>query len=54
MAGRRQAIIWTNAGIVLIVPVGMNLSKILVDILTFSLKNVFGPFQFSNVLNVFA
>ena len=40
--GRRQAIIWTNAGILLIGPLGTNFSKILIEILTFSLKkNVF-------------
>ena len=30
--GRRQAIIWTNAGILLIVPLGTNFSEILIDI----------------------
>ena len=34
--GRRQAIIWTNAGILLIVPLGTNFSEILINILTFS------------------
>ena len=34
--GRRQAIIWTNAGISLIRPSGTNLSEMLIDILTFS------------------
>ena len=33
---RRQAIIWTNAGILLIVPLGTNFSEILIEILTFS------------------
>ena len=33
---RRQAIIWTNAGILLIGPLGTNLSEILIEILTFS------------------
>ena len=35
--GRRQAIIWTNAGIVLIGPLGTNFSENLIEILTFSL-----------------
>ena len=39
-AGRRQAIIWTNAGILLIRPVGTNFSEILIKIQTFSLKNI--------------
>ena len=34
--GRRQAIIWTNAGILLIGPLGTNFSEILIDIHTFS------------------
>ena len=33
--GRRQAIIWTNAGILLIGPLGTNFSEILIDINTF-------------------
>ena len=33
--GRRQAIIWTNAGILLIGPLGANFSEILIEILTF-------------------
>ena len=37
---RRQAIIWINAGILLIGPLGINLSEILNDILTFSLKKM--------------
>ena len=36
--GRRQAIIWTNAGIVLIGPWGTQFSEILMEILTFSFK----------------
>ena len=35
---RRQAIIWTNAGILLIEPLGTNFSEILIEILTFSFK----------------
>ena len=34
--GRRQAIIWTNAGILLIWPLGTNFSEILIKSLTFS------------------
>ena len=34
--GRRQAIIWTNAGILLIGPLGTNFSENLIEILTFS------------------
>ena len=30
--GRRQAIIWTNAGILLIGPLGINFSEILIEI----------------------
>ena len=38
--GRRQAIIWTNAGIVLIGPLGTNFSENLIDILTFSFRKM--------------
>ena len=38
--GRRQAIIWTNAGILLIGPLGTNVSEILIKIHTFSLKKM--------------
>ena len=34
--GRRQAIIWTNAGILLVIPLGTNFSEILIEIHTFS------------------
>ena len=37
---RRQAIIWTNAGILLIGPLGTNFSEILIKILTFSFKKM--------------
>ena len=33
---RRQAIIWTNAGILLIGPLGTNFSEIVIEILSFS------------------
>ena len=38
--GRRQAIIRTNAGILLIRPLGTNFSEILIEILTFSFKKM--------------
>ena len=57
---RRQAIIWTNAGILLIGPLGTNFNEILIEIHTFSLKKMhlkmssgkWRPFCLSlNVLN---
>ena len=38
--GRRQVIIWANAGILLIGPLGTNFSEILIGILTFSFKKM--------------
>ena len=38
--GRRQAIIWTNAGILLIGPLGTNFIQILIGIQTFSFKKM--------------
>ena len=38
--GRRQAIIWTNAGILLIWPRGPNFSEVLIGIQAFSFKKV--------------
>ena len=38
--GRRQSIIWTNAGILLIGPLGTNFSEILIEIYTFSFKKI--------------
>ena len=38
--GRRQAIIWTNAGILLIGPLGTNVSEISIEIHTFSFKEM--------------
>ena len=58
--GRRQAIIWTNAGRLLIDPLGTNFSDILIEIHTFSFKKIHlkmssgknQPFCFGlNVLN---
>ena len=40
LPGRHQAIIGTNAGILLIGPLGTNLSEILIGIQTFSLKKI--------------
>ena len=37
---RRQAIIWTNAGILLTGPLGTNFSEILIEILAFSFKKM--------------
>ena len=38
--GRRQAIIWTNAVILLIEPLGTNFSEILIEMHTFSIKKM--------------
>ena len=38
--GRRQTIIWANAGILLIGPFGTNFSEILIEIQTFSFKKM--------------
>ena len=38
--GRRQAITWTNVGILLIGPLGTNFSEMLVEIQTFSFKKI--------------
>ena len=38
--GRRQAIIWTNAGILLIRPLGANFNEMLIEILTFSFEKM--------------
>ena len=38
--GRRQAIIWTNAGILLTGPLGANFSEIFIGIITFSFKKM--------------
>ena len=37
---RRQAIIWTNAGILLIVPLGTNFHEILIEIYAFLFKKM--------------
>ena len=38
--GRRQAITWTNVGILLIGPLGTNYSEMLIEIRTFSFKKI--------------
>ena len=38
MVCRRQAIIWTKAGILLIGPSGINISEILIEIRTFVIQ----------------
>ena len=40
LPGRRQAIIWTNAGILLIGPVGTNFSENMIQTQTFSFKKM--------------
>ena len=39
-SGRRQAIMWTSAGILLIGPLGTNFSEIWIEITTFSFKKM--------------
>ena len=46
--GRRQAIIWINAGILLIGPLGTNFSEILIKIITFIHENVFEKCRLRN------
>ena len=38
--GQHQAIIWNNAGMMLIVPLGTNFSEILIEIITISFKKM--------------
>ena len=40
LSDRRQAIIWTNAGILLIGPLGTDFSEILIEIVTFSFNKM--------------
>ena len=58
---RHQAIIWTNAGMLLIGPLGLNLSEILIEMHTFSFKKMHSKKSFAkcrplclglNVLNL--
>ena len=46
--GRRQAIIWINAGILLIGPLGINFSEILIKINTFSFKKTYLKLHLQN------
>ena len=39
--GQRQAIIWTNAEILSVGPLGTNFSEILAKIITFSIKKMY-------------
>ena len=39
-SGWRQAIIWTNAGVLLMGPLGTNFSEFVIEILTFSSKKM--------------
>ena len=48
--GRRQAIIWTNAWMLLIGPLGTNFSEIVIEIQPFSLKKM--RLKMSQWLNV--
>ena len=50
---RRQDIIWTNAGLLLIVPLGTNFSEILFEILTFSLKKYAWKCRLRNGVHLF-
>ena len=45
--GRRQAIIWTNAGILSIGPLGTNFSEILIENQTISLKKMHMKMSFA-------
>ena len=40
--GKREAIIWTNAGILLIGPLGTNFSEIVIEMHTFPFKKMHG------------
>ena len=44
--GRRQAIIWTNAGILLIGPSGINFNEIFIEILAFSFRKMHSKMLF--------
>ena len=46
LPSRCQAIIWTNAGMLLIGPLGTNFNEILIEIHTFSFKKI--PFKMSS------
>ena len=48
LSGRRQAITWTNIGILLIGPLGTNFSEMLIEIHTFSLKKSIWKYGLEN------
>ena len=50
-ARRRQAIIWNNAGILLIGPLGTNVGEILIEIQMFLLKKILWKRHLWNVSN---
>ena len=49
-----QAIIWTNAGILLIRPLGTNFSEIWIEMRTFSLKKIHWKCRWRNVVHFFS
>ena len=49
--GRRQAIIWTDVGILLIEPLGTNFGEILIKIITFSVKKMHLKMSSGNILS---
>ena len=52
--GRHQAIIWTNAGILLIGPLGTNSSEILIEIITFHSKKCVRKCRLRNGVHFFS
>ena len=52
--GRRQAIIWTNDGILLIGPLGTNFSEIVIGIRTFSLRKMHVKCRLRNGVHFFS
>ena len=44
--GRRQALIWTNAGILLIEPIGTNFNEIFIEIHVISFKKIYSKMSF--------
>ena len=49
--GRRQAITWTNVGILLIEPLGTNFSEMLIEIHTFSFKKIHFVWKIASILS---
>ena len=52
--GRRQAIIWINAGILLIGPLGTNFNEILIETHTFSFKKMHLKMSSANGVHFFS